>query len=140
MTIQQQIGALQRISRMIGLELVEFNISGTECFAFTALRDPDCIVFGPIVDREPLALEAAADHLACIIEDMEPGEIDTNLIGREVDEQDTGEFFTVMQLAVILDTAEALDNSDFRDELIESVQQQILDVFVGIVEEVKRDE
>ena len=126
---------LQRVANILGIDVVEAEIDDYDCYAFTKLEDHSEILYGPVVDGEPLFKEGVADHLLTILNEMDPNELITRPIYNVLEKDEFGDWAYVYAMAEIMTISDDFC-TDFCEETKVAAAQQIINTLIEIVEEV----
>ena len=130
---------LKKVANIMGLEIIDAEVDGSECYAFATVQNPEKVIYGPVVDGEPLYMEGVADHLLEILNEMDPDEIDCWQIYRVLEKKyEYGNFAYIYALAEIITICDELIDFDFFENTEMEAAQQIIDQLIEIVEDVQR--
>ena len=131
-----EIETTRKVAKCLGLDLVESEIDGYDCYALSTLGNQKDIVFGPVHEENLVFLDDIVDHLLDAIEVMDPDELNPDFIHAALSHDEYRNWRIIEILVGIIDLGNELDSSDFQEELLEKSREEIIDNLKEILLEV----
>lgn len=128
---------LERVANILGLEIIDAEVNGFDCYAFAEFSKPEKIIYGPVVDGEPLSKEGIADHLLEILNEADPNDICPGQIFKVLDKDEYDDFAYIYAMAEIMTVCDDFVD-DFCDKTEAEAAQQIRERLIEIVEDVQK--